>query len=143
MDIKILMRQFALLVLLLLSACQQTRSPLYLMQHIDVLKKELAYCQDNQISSSHCDQVKEIAAEFYMLANSQREEPLAFGQQILQAEQEAVTAKHLLDQAQQSANASLPETKQNIEQAKQAYEIRVQKVQKLLAVVGAMSTPGL
>lgn len=127
MDIKIIASVF---LCLLLTACQPTPTRQYLMQHPEALKKELAICQEKNLTTAYCDQVKEVAADFTVLANAQRENPQAFGLQIQQAEQAVAEAKAHFEQA---ASA----------EAKQAYETQMQKVQSMLAVVAALNTPGL
>ena len=74
-----------LLVVVLLSGCQQTRSYDYLMQHPAVLQKEYASCRGQ--STAHCDEVVRAAEDFRTLIQQRSDNPELFGQQIMQAQQ--------------------------------------------------------
>lgn len=139
---------------LLLMACHPSLTREYLLQHPAVLQKELSHCQNGQETGDVCDKVIPIAEEFEKLVNEFGNNPELFGKQILAAEAKSVTLQEELQKAKaayqkmqagqgQAADTEIKAAQDKIRQTEVAYQVQVNYVKVLLAVVASMSMHGL
>lgn len=120
-----------------LTSCKPLSTHDFLLQHPDVLEKELAYCQNKEEVTPHCDEVKQIAAEFVELSNKQHDNPENFGKEILQLETDVVIARDAMQAAKNSNSDS-----EKIKNTEEVYQSKLQKLKAYLAVLAETSSPG-
>lgn len=91
-----LLPSFAILLLLMLSACEQRKyTYAYLMQHPTVLKRAVAACKpESTAQTEQCEIVLYAAAQFTSLLNEQQSDPQAFGERLLRAQMLYAKANH-------------------------------------------------
>lgn len=123
-----------LLNIILLTSCNQQTTHMYLLQHPKELKAEVEHCESLSQSSEYCLMVKRTYEDFYGLVNLRQSNPLQFGQQIISAEQHLV----VLEETLKRAKKDFPSGSKDVKDAEKAYDEQQQKVNVLLAVVGAM-----
>lgn len=141
-----------LLALLSLAGCNRQYSHEYLLQHPDTLQAQLANCRASTEYTDYCDMVKHTTEEFIALSSLRRDNPELFGKQVLQAEMDLGTFKDALQKARQdydalkaknASEADLKASEDKLKAAKDAYQIQLQKVKILLAVVTGTSSQEL
>jgi hypothetical protein len=138
------MRAYLIVIVcsIFLVGCHRELSQEYLMRHPDVLEKELLYCQSGSGTEKYCEHVKQVMEEFVALAKTQREEPEAFGNQILQMQIEQAALQQQIVVLQRENHLSAADTLKLNELQKTSKE-QAKKIQALLAVVAAGSADEL
>lgn len=131
----------------LLISCNNSFSHEYLLEHPDVLQKELTRCQESGEYTSYCDGVKQAGQEFMALVSARGNDPELFGRQILQAQSELADEKEKLEQLRQeqeqmkgSPATELQDMQKKLDLVKTTYQAKEQKVKVLLAVVAATTS---
>ena len=105
-----------------MSGCHFSYSQEYLLKHPKVLQSEAEECERSSKVTSYCDSVKNISYDLTEALETQQNNPLNFGQQIMQAQEELAVAKEKMHQIKSA-------------QTKAAYQAALQKVQVMLAAV--------
>lgn len=112
---------FIVSLFLWLTGCHEVYTHEYLLQHPNVVQKELKACQQEKEYTSYCDMVKHTSEEFEALIQSCAQAPQAFGQQII-----------LLQMKQGSLQKNSNE-----------YHVVHQQIQTLYAVVASINSEQL
>ena len=138
-----------------LAACQENLSYSYLMEHPFYLQKQLVKCQSKQKNSENkqtqCESVLTAAADFDLLLSEQWANSLQFGQRIMLAERDWISAKQELEQAKnlletlqskkQTSQLELSAASDRVMRAEKTYQHLAQEVRILLAVVSVTNHP--
>jgi hypothetical protein len=145
---------FLVLLLLVMTGCEQKRSYSYYMQHPGALREAVGRCQSSALPKSTdqaaaCEIALYAASNVMSLLREQQTDPEAFGQRILDAEAACIRLKASVKRAERSlhearsGNVSMAEIRaaqDDLYKAQQAWNKQLQEVKALLAVVG-MSSP--
>lgn len=136
-----------------LTGCEKTYDYSYLMQHPQVLKKEIGRCQgDGYISPNkveYCKIVMYAGENMLSILQQEQDNPEKFGERILTIETAVAKAKIALDDAQKAYQAlkekqagedTVSKAKEKRDRLEKIYNDQYQEMQVMLTVIG-INTP--
>lgn len=142
---------FLLMLVPMLTACNEKRNYAYLMRHPMYLHEENMRCDRmvNRTSAelAACNEVKRASADFMAIVNDQQINPEGFGKRVMQAERDCVDAKNKMQAARRALQLQKNQTsaadgsaleKQYLD-ARMVYKVKRNNVQQLLAAIGTHS----
>lgn len=150
-----LMHYISLVIaVMVLSGCQNTNySQDYLIQHPNLVKKEIEYCQSllnkTPEQAKRCELVMNAAGILMALLSERQQDPEKFGRRVIDVEIGYVKAKQNYEAAQQllndlknkkMSNTEIETAQVKVAETKQVYEDKRREMKTLLSVIG-MSSP--
>ncbi len=109
---------FLTTISLFLTGCYFSYDQAYLLEHPKVLQAEMEKCaaQDVTVNTPHCDLVKATMRRLVDTMQLHQEDPLKFGQAILQAQVTLALAKEkMLQNKNKDTEAAYKDAQQNVQ----------------------------
>ncbi len=132
---------------LLVTACDHTATPEYLMRHPNVLEREVQTCDVQATNSVYCKMVFNTRSMFVNLIDEMQSDPEAFGQSILDLEMQTAQLRDAVQQAKQKLDQTKPDAsdyaavKENYRNQQIKLDNHLENINAHLAVVG-LASPG-